>query len=96
MKGKGKAQLPEGAITLINQRIVTDDLPVIHSLKQKRALFLSLSLSLALALFLSNRTGPLLLARIFSINAPLRLFIYLFFCCPSSPLPLFNASAALV
>ena len=29
VKGKGKAQLPEGAITLINQRIVTDDLPVI-------------------------------------------------------------------
>jgi len=27
VKGKGKAQLPEGAITLINQRIVTDDLP---------------------------------------------------------------------
>jgi len=31
VKGKGKAQLPEGAITLINQRIVTDDLPVISS-----------------------------------------------------------------
>ena len=31
VKGKGKAQLPEGAITLINQRIVTDDLPVISN-----------------------------------------------------------------
>jgi hypothetical protein len=31
VKGKGKAQLPEGAITLINQRIVTDDLPVIST-----------------------------------------------------------------
>ena len=28
VKGKGKAQLPEGGIALINQRIVTDDLPV--------------------------------------------------------------------
>lgn len=37
VKGKGKAQLPEGAITLINQRIVTDDLPVI-SVTPKRAI----------------------------------------------------------
>jgi len=28
VKGKGKAQRPEGGIALINQRIVTDDLPV--------------------------------------------------------------------
>jgi len=37
VKGKGKAQLPEGAITLINQRIVTDDLPVIPFSKKKTA-----------------------------------------------------------
>jgi len=28
VKGKGKAQLPEGGIALIANRIVTDDLPV--------------------------------------------------------------------
>ena len=37
VKGKGKAQLPEGAITLINQRIVTDDLPVIPFSKKKNS-----------------------------------------------------------
>lgn len=46
VKGKGKAQLPEGAITLINQRIVTDDLPVISTTPYEKQTWSNLPLNL--------------------------------------------------
>lgn len=52
VKGKGKAQLPEGGIALIANRIVTDDLPVNFTL--------SASLYPPLALFNLTRLVPYL------------------------------------
>lgn len=61
VKGKGKAQLPEGAITLINQRIVTDDLPVIslpHNEQQTLSYspFRTKAVSLSIFPFYKNNT----------------------------------------
>lgn len=57
VKGKGKAQLPEGGIALIANRIVTDDLPVNFTLSASISPTSSFNLT-RLVPYLFSSTAP--------------------------------------